>query len=301
MRPARLLYFAKDGSDVLPPHRFRERYGLEPDGVNFYYGLNPAAGDRFKKGGPTLSDQHRRFFDMLVRAALASPRPGFTLNLGLWPFEAADPYGTVERNLPVVRKLAEELRACQDSARHHGKRLEVVVRYASEMNDPHKPSQPWGRPHQPWNAAFAAPYRRTLPLVRGIFREAAPAIRFAFSPALRADITGQRYEMIREFWPGDEWIDIVSCTWYVGQAAHVETAAAVLSRYVREFAPKGKPFGIDELGGADGPRGNDAVLQRMFTALSDMRVGERAVRWDYATLFLHGGRWNADATLAFLR
>ena len=102
-------------------------------------------------------------------------------------------------------------------------------------------------------------------------------------------------------WPGDEWIDVVSCTWYVGEAAHVESAAAVLSRYVREFASKGKRFGIDELGGADGRAGNDSVLQRMFAALGEMRVGDRRVAWDYGTLFLHGGRWNADATLSFLR
>jgi hypothetical protein len=296
----RILYFAKDGERVLSPAGFRHRYGLEPHGVNFYYGANGAAVRHLKERGTALSPYHRAFFDMVQATLIEGGGRDLMVNLGLWPYEPGDPYGFVDRNPELVGRLAEELNGYQERAHSRGKRLEIVVRYASEMNDPFKPAQPWGRPLLKYEPRFARPFRESFPRVREIFRARAPGVRFAFSPAIRADITGERYEMIAGFWPGDAHVDIVSCTWYVGQAAHLPTALRALERYVGDWAGRRLPFGIDELGGIDGERGNDPVLERMFAGLAGVKAHGGALQLEYATTFLHG-KWAADATLAFLR
>ena len=297
MKPPRikkLLYFAKDGADVLPPEAAQKRWGFTPAGVNFYYGLNAGGLEHFRRTGSALRENHRRFFD-LVKQALAT-RECFLVNLGLWPFEPGDPYAFVAQHPELVRRLAEELGALQTATGAGGKRLEIVIRYASEMNDPMKPGQPWGRPHGAWDAAHARPFRDTFRQVRQIFRRAAPEVRFTFSPALRSDISGPRYEMIGDFWPGKDWVDGISCTWYAGRQEHVKGAAAALERYLSDMSDPHLPFGLDEIGGIDGERDNDRVLAAMLRALDDM--GGRPA-FDYATLFLHG-KWAVDATLGFL-
>lgn len=299
MNVRRLLYFAKDGNDVREPAAFRKQYGFDPDGVNFYYGLNAAGAEHHRRHGAALRENHRTFFEMVKRALLLGERKEFLVNLGLWPFEPGDPYGWVADHLPLVQRLAEELHGYQTEAEQRGKRLEIVVRYASEMNDPMKAGQPWGRPFGAWDPMHARPYRETLAQVRAVFRAAAPAVRFTFSPALRADITGARYAMIRDFWPGKEAVDAISCTWYAGQAAHVEGAVAVLQRYLDEFGTLGLPFGVDEVGGINGQAGNDEVLAKMFQALNQLAMRRPPQEVDYVTLFLQS-KWAVDATLRFL-
>jgi hypothetical protein len=305
-----LLYFAKDGNDVLPPAKVLEKYEIEPAGVNFYYGLNADALAQMQANGTALRENHLAFFKMLRESLLLiemerkveSERKTFLLNLGLWPFEPGMPYQFVEEHPELVVKVAEDLQAQRMLfAAETNKQLDIVVRYASEMNDPMKPGQPWGRPFGFWDPAHARPFRDTFQNVRRIFRKVAPEVRFAFSPAIRSDITGDRYDLISDFWPGDEGVDLISCTWYAGQAAHVTGAAAALERYFKEMQRYGRPFALDEMGGIDGMTGNDAVLEQMFKAL--VQIGERipaAASLEYATMFLHG-KWGTDATLKFLR
>jgi hypothetical protein len=298
MKPAtveRLLYFTKDGNDVLHPEEFRKRYGFEPDGVNFYYGLNAAGVAHLKQHGTAMRENHRTFFRMAVDVAARRRHKRFLVNLGLWPFEPPDPYGFVAGHPELVQRVAEELRGYQDDAQRRGGRLDLVVRYASEMNDPATPGQPWGRPPVRWEPALAEPYKRTLAHVRAIFARHAPAVRFTFSPALRADHTGERYDMIREFWPGERLVDLVSCTWYIGRSEHLRGAVENLERYLAWAKPFGKSFALDEIGGIDGETGSDWMLEQMFKALQ-----ERSVQAEYATLFLMS-KWGRDATLAFLR
>jgi hypothetical protein len=299
MRPAkvrRLLYFAKRGNGVLPPSAFREAYGLEPNGMNFYYGLNAAARRHLRETGAALQPSHRAFFDMVQEWLFTGPKEAM-VDLGLWPYEPADPYGFVAANEDLIRAVARELHAYQERAEQHGARLRIVVRYASEMNDPAKPGQPWGRPRAKYEPSLAEPFRRTFRLVRETFREHAPAVRFAFSPAIRADIAGERYAMIADFWPGEGLADVVSCTWYVGRAAHLQAAIEALERHFSDRAAEGLPFGIDEMGGIDGAKGNDAVLEAMFAALDALK---QPAELEYASIFLHG-KWGTDASLSFLR
>ena len=291
---SRVLYFRNDASGRTWTHReFQDRYGFEPDGVNGYYGVNNTAVAHWQMKQEALRSHHRAVLDDLLNTLLASDRPAKTLNLGLWPFQAPEPYGFVENHLSLVETLAGELADYQQRARQKGKQLDIVIRYASEMSDVAKPSQPWGRRKLP-DPEQAAAYRETFALVRERFRKRAPAVRFAFSPAIRADIRGARYDLIADYWPGDDLVDVVSCTWYVGREGDFAGAVSTLKRYVEEWRGRGKPFGIDEMGGINEDTGNDAMLQRMFRELDALGVAQ-----DYLTLFL-AAKWGKDATLEFL-
>jgi len=292
-----LLYFRNDDRGrTWTQAEFIARYGFEPDGVNAYYGVNNTAVAHWQMKGEALRSHHRALIDDLLAAALASDRPARTLNLGLWPFQPPEPYGFVENHLSLVETLAVELADYQKRAAEKGKRLDVVVRYASEMNDPATPGQPWGRGKLP-DAVQCEAFRRTFAQVRERFRAKAPAVRFAFSPAIRADIRDERYTDIATYWPGGELVDVVSCTWYVGREADFEPAVRSMRTYFLERKGGRVAFGIDEIGGINEAGGNDAMLQRMFEPLA--ALASDGIRFDYTTLFL-GSRWGKDATLTFL-
>jgi hypothetical protein len=295
---ARLLYLRNDDRGRTLTHaEFRKAYGFEPGGVNCYYGVNNAAVAHWQMTGAALRPHHRSLLDDVSAALAAGDRPTKTLNLGLWPYQPPEPYGFIANHLSLLRTLATELHDYQRRAHEQSRTLDVVVRYASEMNDPAKPSQPWGRAKSPDPEQQVA-YRDTFAQVRALFRDQAPSVRFAFSPAIRADIRDERYAMIPSYWPGDECVDVVSCTWYVGRETDLAAAVERLKTYFREFAPRKKAFGIDELGGIFEDRDNDRMLQRMFLALEGLAAD--GVRLDYASLFLQS-KWGKDATLGFLR
>jgi hypothetical protein len=292
---ATLLYFRsgeRGGTQTVA--QFQQSYGFEPGGVNAYYGLNNSAVAQWQMTGTALREQHRGLFDDMLATLLASPRLGKTIDLGLWPFQTPEPFGFVRNHLSLVNTLAAELNDYQTRARTRGKHLDVVVRFASEMNDPAKTGMPWGR-NKPVDPEQQAAYRETFALVRAVFREKAPWVRFAFAPAVRADIRGDRLAMIADYWPGDGLADVVSCTWYVGRETDFDRAVENLRAYVAAWKPKGLPFALNEIGGINEDQGNDAMLQRMLGVIGDLDV-----KFDYATLFL-GSKWGKDATLQFLR
>jgi len=274
--------------------QFRQAYGIEPGGVNAYFGLNNSAVAQWQTTGSALRDPHRMLLDDALAALAASPRVGKTVDFGLWPYQAPEPFGFVRNHLTLVGAVACELNDYQRRARTLGKHLDVVVRFASEMNDPAKAGMPWGR-GKPVDPDQQAAYRETFALVREAFRERAPWVRFAFAPAVRADIRGDRLAMIADYWPGDGLVDVVSCTWYVGREADFDRAVENLRAYIAAWKPKGLPFALNEIGGINEDQGNDAMLRRMLGALGDLDV-----TFDYATLFL-GSKWGKDATLGFLR
>ncbi|MGV3721806.1 MAG: hypothetical protein ACO1SX_12915 [Actinomycetota bacterium] len=295
--PNRLLYFRNDDRGrTWTEAEFTQQYGFQPDGVNAYYGINNTAVAHWQMKGEALRSHHRALVDDLLAALLASERGVRTLNLGLWPFQAPEPFSFVENHLSLVETLAVELDAYQKRAAEKDKRLDVVVRYASEMNDPAKPGQPWGRGKLP-DAEQREAYRRTFAMVRERFRLKAPEVRFAFSPAIRSDIRDHRYADVATYWPGDGLVDVVSCTWYVGRETDFERAVASVRSYFLDRKERQVAFGIDEIGGINEDVGNDAMLQRMFGALAGL--ASEGIRFDYATLFL-GSKWGKDATLEFL-
>lgn len=292
-----LLYFRpgeRGGTQTFA--QFQQTYGFEPGGVNAYYGLNNSAVAQWQMTGKALRDQHRALFEDVLATLAASARLEKTVDFGLWPFQPPEPFGFVANHLSLVGALATELHDYQRRARALGKHLDVVVRFAAEMNDPAKPGMPWGR-SKPLDVAQQVAYRETFATVRTLFREKAPGVRFAFAPAIRADIRGDRFSMITDYWPGDALVDVVSATWYVGRKTDFDLAVESLRTYVTHWKPKGLPFALNEMGGIDEDRGNDEMLQLMLDVIAGL-APER-VSFDYATLFL-GSKWGKDATLAFL-
>ncbi len=297
----RILCFATRPADraagVATLREVEERYRFAAAGANFYYGINPENRARFNATGRALArESHRSFFGDIL-GSLGSPGAGDapqerTVVLGLEPPQSADPYGFVAANMRLCAALADELRALQEEARSRGGRLRIVIRYASEMNDDGRDGR--GRRRNRY-AGAPARYRESFRAVRELFRGRAPGVAFAFSPAIRHDL-GQGG--LPAYWPGDRYVDVISCTWYVGSGAQYRRATAGLRSYLLRRVGKGKPFAIDEMGGCAGRgRDNDPTLRRMMGELAGL-AGE-GVTFTHVTLFLKG-KWGADATLSWL-
>lgn len=295
-----VLCFDEDGGRVLSLDQLQERYDFEPDGTNFYYGINPENRDRFAIDGEALNrSTHRPFFEEILAALQTSPMQEKTLVLGVEPPQRSDPYSFVAESDSLVAALARELAEFQAAAGEAGKVLNIVIRYASEMNDTSLSSGVRSNLYagQPEN------YRTSFRSVREIFRSQAPEIQFAFSPAIRRDLNEP---VLSSYWPGDDVVDIISCTWYIGAPEQTQGAVAFFKAYVLHREMKGKPFAIDELGGCDTftdaegqihGQNCDARLRMMLRNV--VGLADEGIRFRYVTLFLEG-KWGEDATLQFL-
>ena len=140
-----------------------------------------------------------------------------------------------------------------------------------------------------------------------------PPFRFDFSPAIRKDIAGNTLRQImaptnpqpvNNYWPGDQFVDLVSCTWYVGNdGSDLTTATNNLSRYLRSYLPRNKPFAMDALGGASqsvqqGPPGHKvtvrsghvAMIKKLLGQMEDMKSSNASenISFEHVTLFLAG-------------
>ena len=286
----RLLIFREDPNGrVLGLPELQARYGVDPSGTNFYYGINQANVQDSDGTDSALNPTHRAFMDSLLAALKQSADDEKMLMLGVEPPDDSDPnkgrpYAFVASHVNLVERLANDLNGYQQQASDAGKRLMIVVRYASEMNDG---SQPQG--HDP------AGYRSTFVQVRKAFAQYAPKVLLAFSPALRADLPE---ELIAQYWPGDENVDIISGTWYIGSPGQRAASEANMRAYFIHRIGAGKGFGLDEVGGCNAAgAANDVVLQQMLHDLEALQM--QNVSFKYATLFL-ASKWGTDATLGFL-
>ncbi len=283
---------------------FTSEFGFEPHGVNFYISIGPAGLKQLEKDGlyrngtlvTALNATHKAFFSTVQSALQASSANEKYVMLGIEPKDTADPYGYVlqqEASLGWVTKLAKELHALQRGV--PGKKLDIILRYASEMNDTGGPNV--------WSQRPPKEYVDSHRLVRDIFRQHAPNIRFAFSPALRKDINDAKIEAIKKYWPekpGDteKYVDVISCTWYSGTQAALPDAEKFMRKYFLQRKGKGLPFGFDELGGIDGTKDNDRILAQMLAYVDSLRLSD-GITFEYATLFL-AGKFGVDVKLGFL-
>jgi len=227
----------------------------------------------------------------LFRALETNGRDEMTYLFALAPTEEQNPYEFLAENMDVVRRLAVELDGFRTAAASAGKRLNVIVRYASEMNDA------GGHGYRGDPRAFKASFIE----VRRVFAELAPRILFSFSPALRKDLVNQK---IADYWPGDEYVDVIGATWYVhGEHQRLGGIANMREYFLRPVA-RGKPFAIDEFGGALGEmeenvyRNNDLMLQAMLNEIEALEL--QNVTLKYGTIFLDDAKYGVDATLRFL-
>ncbi len=300
------------GAEIVPitQGEFRREYGFPADGANLYYGVNPWQVEQFRREGTALRAKHRNQLRDLCDTLLASDVPAMSLNLGLEPRDLMAPYPFLEQQPDLLEALAGEIHAFQEEARKRDKTLQIFIRYASEMNEatlnPH--DQPWGRKGSLLDDTEQQEhYRRTFRSTRALFRKAAPRVEFAFSPVLHRGIQGPRFDIIEKYWPGDEHVDVISCTWYARRktetdAESLELSAAPLRKYFTERMGRQRPFALDEIGGVTGQgkeaRGNDAVLLRMLEVLTAPPL--HTLKYRYVTFFLDAD-WGRDARLEFLR
>lgn len=281
----RLMIFREDkNGHVLSIDELQARYGVRPAGTDFYYGINQENVDESSGTTNAFDATDRDFFQGIVDALKRSSDDEVTIVLGLEPLDDKEPFGFVTANLNLVERLASQLDGFQKQARAGGKRLNLIVRYASEMNSG---DNSWGL--KPMS------FKSTYVQVRSIFSHAAPGIMFSFSPALRAD---RDESLITSYWPGDQYVDIIGGTWYIGKPEQHAASVAMMRSYFMHRVGVGKPFGLSEIGGL-GPRksGNDVVLESMLHEIEAIQLA--GVSFKYATIYLKG-IWGTDATLKFL-
>lgn len=298
MNVERILAFAKKekGGPVMRLEGLKAEYGHDFDGTNFYYGINETNKKTFEHGGNALNGTHTAFFNDMRDALLGGEANEKIVVLGLEPPQVDAPYLFVDANLNLVTQLAVELNTYQRSAAENGKVLRIVIRYASEMNDRKLSSAPNAGNRY---AGDPESYKRSFQTVREVFRNNAPNVEFAFSPAIRRDLMEPG---LSAYWPGDSHVDVISCTWYIGSENDFKRGAVFFQSYILHREMKGKPFGIDELGGCEtvGPgkgKNNDAFLQRMFEKIVDLE--DEGIRFSYVTIFLES-KWGTDAKLKWL-
>jgi hypothetical protein len=267
-------------------------------GSNFYYGLNDENLETFTSTSSPLNDTHQAFFSDMVEALLSGSEPMLTIVLGVEPPSVPQPFAYVDQHIGLVEALATSLGAYQVQVKEQSggqKTLRIFIRYASEMNDTTRsgsgPSNPYG--------GMPEAYRLSFQKVRTIFRTAAPDILFSFSPAIRRDLAEP---VLSEYWPGPEFVDVISCTWYIGGSSQVTGSDAFYTAYVLHRQAVGKPFAIDELGGCETEvqngfevgKNNDRFLQQMSEVIQ--KLSADGIHLVYATLFMDS-KWGSDATL----
>jgi hypothetical protein len=287
----RLLMFNVQNNQVMTLEQLQAKYHIEPDGTNFYYGINPANVDVFQATGGAFNPTHKTFFDNLIDSLQNSSADEKTLMLGLEPpgkdVVPTNPYGYVNSHMDLVAQLAKDLAAVQQRATDTGKRLIIAMRFASEMNDT---GQAQGGNPMAFKVSFAQ--------VRHTFGESAPDVLLSFSPGLRADLDEA---LIAQYWPGDEFVDVIGGTWYIGAPSQRAASVLNMQRYFIHRLGARKPFALSEMGGANDAQGNgnDAVLKDMFNQVEALQA--RNVSFKYLTVFMASLKWGATATLGFLR
>lgn len=277
-------------------------FGIDPDGTNYYYGFNQENVDQTEANKnadkpSALNYSHRAFLDSLLTSTIASADDEKTLVLGVEPPTEehqqgyGTPYAFVMSHPDVTSLLASDLAGYQKRARAAGKRLNVVIRYASEMNGGSKPHA------KDYNGMYdPAGFKKSFVQVRQAFLNNAPDVLFSFSPAMRADIDEAS---ISEFWPGDEYVDVIGGTWYIAKPQQRTASIACMRSYFLHRAGNGKPFAFDEFGGCDANDShNDAILQDMLHEIESMQM--KNISFLYATVFL-GEKYGNDATLSFIK
>lgn len=273
---------------------FEHLYQFEADGILFYRDVSK----KTVAEQTGLNATHRGYLDGLLSYLQTSERKTKYVVVGLQPTEPTVlPFAFLDSNLAFLELLAADLAEYEVLAEEAGGKLEIVIRFASEMNDPgntkYGPKR-YGPGDVGWATQQAA-YRESFAKARKAFREVAPNIRFSFSPALRADLE-DKFSRVPDYWPGNKHADILGGTWYVGSQGQFAKSRKMLRRYLKEFDEETLPHGIDEMGGVDGTIHNDAILKQMFEELEN----QAPLRFEYVSLFLEQ-KWGNDVTLKFLR
>lgn len=249
-------------------------------GTNLYFGVKPdnANLNAFEANSmPSIQS----WIDLL-------PARDFTLMLGVEPNDDKTLTGEqqlqyVIDHIEIVEKLGERLNELMTA----NPRMRVVVRYASEMNP--------GTGNR--YAGFPAKFKESYKKVHKALKDANLNILMSFSPGINQNPTRN----LTPYWPGNEFVDLVGCTWYyAGDEDARRDAKQHLDDYLRTYATAARPPCIDEMGGAkrhDYFGDNEPNYQDMFQHLLNLNLQGLALQ--HCTCFL-GGDWGAGVTLDFL-
>lgn len=285
----RVLVF-RETDHVWTQQELEAKFHLVPNGSLNYFGVVKQNVDNLLATGRAMNPDLLSFMNDVVTSLRNSNEAEKTVVLGVEPSEPGDPFEYVRQHLDLISHLAEDAQDYQLQALRAGKRLNIVMRYASEMNA-----------GEAIYAGDEVGFKRSFAEVRDTVRTIAPDVLFSFSPALRSDIDEAA---ITRYWPGDEHVDVVGATWYDhGDDATRRKAVDCMKAYFLHRIGTGKPFGLDEFGGALGSgavyRDNDDVLQEMLHVIAGLQF--QNVSFKYGVIFVDGNKWGVDATLDFLR
>lgn len=254
-------------------------------GTNDYYSL-AANEEELPVRALPLAKQER--YQALVAA---SRHDEFTLMLGLEPPKLETPEAcfveaTTDIKLEQTKLLGRDLVRLQQKIKQEtGKTLRVIVRIASEMN-PQAGNKWSGRA-----AAFKSAYKK---LAKAMQKGAAEAnynpadgdFLLSFSPLINKNATLAK---VVPYWPGDDVVDLVGCTYYSRKGDSHDDARKNLADYFRQFAVNGRQCCIDECGCGQKPglpvsrSANNAFYRDTITWLKGVNVGASV---DHCTLFL---------------
>ena len=284
-----LMAYREIASHVLNMSEYEHAYKIKPRGTLTYYGVVEQNVDYFRKTGRALQPKHRAVVDDLLAALYDGYANELTFQIVLEPIQNPDGYDYVLQHLNLLQKLATELTEYCGEAQRLGKRLGIIVRFGSEMND------------LDGTAGTQSPdeFIQAFRAVRGVFSETLPEALFTFSPALRADL---EIEPIAAYWPGEEYVDLIGATWYVHGQRQKAAAFAHMREYFESFNQYDLPFSLDEFGGAEGSADhyldNDCMLRQMFSHIASL--GDDGIAFKYAILFVDAEKYGVDAMLRFL-
>lgn len=302
MKPANIdrvgLFFVPDGGrpkSVWKHGLTNVRFDFK--GTNTFVTVNEATYGRLqdparKRALSELSD----YITDQLRGDFPHLGPGsFFLNVGIEPPAKDLPYMESAHAQTIVRALADELAQLRLDAAKEGAVLDIVVRFASEMNLLAYNVTPSEHPYDIYKEAFIN--------VGMTLKASDPTVKMSFSPGLNYE--GKHWH-IAKFWPGPEHVDLIGGTFYMNGAtanSTIEETLVQIKQYVNDYKGYGLPFVIDEVGSWDPiHRDNNRYTKAMIETIG--AFGDE-IHVPYMTLFYYNGasglkRWNINPDPSFL-
>jgi len=255
----------------------RQLYGPNIRGTNMYWGFEAPNLDL--PAGQGLDGTKMQFIRDFT-AGLGVGEIG-TIDLCLEPHgdhRSSESFAHVDAHLGKVRDLASDLVSLQSEAALEDKGLRFVIRFASEMNP--EPNNAW--------SGFPDDFQRSWVNVWNAIKGVSHDLLMNFAPGIELETRtdGNDFHAIKMYWPGDDLVDIVGCTWYAGSGHAINPAKERLDEYFQFFSDKGLPYCVSELGGTCDKAlklRSTQVVQSMFRHLLNFDSDQHL---SHATLFL---------------
>ncbi len=237
--------------------------------------------------GIALYPSHLEFFEAFKKSILAGAADEKSFIFGVEADKTAAKvydYDFVDAHMDMVAQLAQDFDEIQSELLSEGKRLNIVIRCASELNDVPAKSNP-----------SAAGYKSTFAQAREAFRAGRPAYCSLSHP--RSDTIYWRPRSIN-FGP-TMGTSTSSGVRGISAAPTSRNSRLRICAYFHHCSAVGKALVLSEMGGcSSAKKDNDKFLQIMLHELEGLQMA--GISFKYVTIFL-ADKWGADAALSFLR